>query len=158
MGPLVMGRPVRAAAISGAALQCSPEPKRRLPLPLQPPAHPLIGGVELQADHRHPPLVFEVRCLRLAAPPRHPHLTAGRGGDVGARRRHVLMTPSATDINPLPHRWPNLMPPRVEHIIARLKDRQTLRQCRRRDDAINHNVLIIAGPRNLKTHTQSRVN
>ena len=34
---------------------------------------------------------------------------------------------------------------RVEHVIARLKDWQILRQCRRRDDAINHSLQIIAG-------------
>jgi DDE family transposase len=47
---------------------------------------------------------------------------------------------------------------RVEHAIARLKDWQILRQCRRRDQAINHNLQIIAGLWNLKTHTQLRVN
>jgi len=46
---------------------------------------------------------------------------------------------------------------RVEHVIARLKDWQILRQCRRRGDAINHSLQIIAGLWNLKTHTQLRV-
>ena len=39
---------------------------------------------------------------------------------------------------------------RVEHLIARLKDWQILRQCRHRD-AINHSLHIIAGLCNLKT-------
>ena len=47
---------------------------------------------------------------------------------------------------------------RVEHVIARLKDWQILRQCRRRGDAINHSLQIIAGLWNLKTHKQLRVN
>jgi Transposase DDE domain len=46
---------------------------------------------------------------------------------------------------------------RVEHVIARLKDWQLLRQCRRRGDAINHSLHIIAGLWNLKTHNQLRV-
>jgi hypothetical protein len=47
---------------------------------------------------------------------------------------------------------------RVEHVIARLKDWQILRQCRRRGQAINHSLQIIAGLWNLKTHNQLRVN
>jgi len=46
---------------------------------------------------------------------------------------------------------------RVEHVIARLKDWQILRQCRHRGQAINHSLHIIAGLWNLKTHTQLRV-
>jgi hypothetical protein len=46
---------------------------------------------------------------------------------------------------------------RVEHVIARLKDQQILRQCRRRGDAINHSPHIIAGHCNLKTRNQLRV-
>jgi len=47
---------------------------------------------------------------------------------------------------------------RVEHVIARLKDWQILRQCRRHGHAINHSLHIIAGLWNLKTHTPLRVN
>jgi hypothetical protein len=47
---------------------------------------------------------------------------------------------------------------RVEHVIARLKDWQILRQCRRRGDAINHSLQITAGLWNLKTRSQLRVN
>ena len=47
---------------------------------------------------------------------------------------------------------------RVEHVIARLKDWQILRQCRRRGDTINHSLHIIAGLWNLKTRNQLRVN
>ena len=46
---------------------------------------------------------------------------------------------------------------RVEHIIARLKDWQILRQCRRRGNAINHSLKLIAGLWNLKTHNPLRV-
>lgn len=47
---------------------------------------------------------------------------------------------------------------RVEHVIARIKDWQILRQCRRRGDAIDHSLQIIAGLWNLKTTSQLRVN
>lgn len=47
---------------------------------------------------------------------------------------------------------------RVEHVIARLKDWQILRQCRRRGHAINHSLQIVTGLWNLKLHNQLRVN
>ena len=47
---------------------------------------------------------------------------------------------------------------RAEHVIARLKDWQILRQCRRRGQAINHSLQIIAELWNLKTHNQLQVN
>lgn len=46
---------------------------------------------------------------------------------------------------------------RVEHVIARLKDWQILRQCRRHGEAINHSLHIVAGLWNLKTRDQLRV-
>jgi len=46
---------------------------------------------------------------------------------------------------------------RVEHVIARLKDWQIPRQCRRRGPAINHTLHIVAGLWNLKTYRQLRV-
>lgn len=46
---------------------------------------------------------------------------------------------------------------RVEHVIARIKDWQILRQCRRRGQAINHSLQIVAGLWNLKTYRQLRV-
>ncbi|MGH3957949.1 MAG: hypothetical protein ACRDTL_02990, partial [Mycobacterium sp.] len=46
---------------------------------------------------------------------------------------------------------------RVEHVIARLKDWQILRQRRRHGQAINHSHHIIAGLWNMKTHNQLRV-
>jgi hypothetical protein len=47
---------------------------------------------------------------------------------------------------------------RVEHITAPLKDRQILRQCRRRGQAINHSLHTITGLWNLKNQGQLRVN
>jgi hypothetical protein len=47
---------------------------------------------------------------------------------------------------------------RVEHVIARIKDWQILRQCRRRGNAINHSLQIVAGLWNLKASSQLRVN
>ena len=51
-----------------------------------PPAHPLIGDVKLQADDRHLPCVFEVRCIRPPPPPRRPDLRGGKA--VGERGCH----------------------------------------------------------------------
>jgi hypothetical protein len=45
----------------------------------------------------------------------------------------------------------------VQHVIARLKDWQILRQCRRRGNAVNQAHRIIAGLWNLKAHKQLRV-
>jgi hypothetical protein len=45
----------------------------------------------------------------------------------------------------------------VQHVIARLKDWQILRQCRRRGNAVNQAHRIIAGLWNLKGHKQLRV-
>jgi len=39
---------------------------------------------------------------------------------------------------------------RIEHILARMKDWQILRQCRRRGNAINHAVRCIAYLSNLR--------
>jgi hypothetical protein len=56
------------------------------------------------------------------------------------------------------HRKHRRIRARVQHVIARLKDWHILRQCRRRGQAINHSLQIIAGLWNLKTHNQLRVN
>jgi len=44
---------------------------------------------------------------------------------------------------------------RVEHVIARLKDWQILRQCRRRGQAITHSLHIIAELWNLKNQSRT---
>jgi len=46
---------------------------------------------------------------------------------------------------------------RLEHVTARIKDRQILRQCRHRGQAINHTLHIITGPWNLKGCGQLRL-
>jgi hypothetical protein len=104
-----MRGPIRATARRGATLQCLPQPKHRRPLPLHTPAQPLIGNIQLKADHRHRPVVGEVRGLRLTAPTPH-HLTADSGGGVGGRGCHRPMKPSPTDNDLAPHRWPKLVP------------------------------------------------
>jgi hypothetical protein len=48
---LMMGCPIRATAISSVALQRPPQPKDRLPVPLQRPTCPLIAEVQFQPDH-----------------------------------------------------------------------------------------------------------
>jgi hypothetical protein len=100
LSPLMTGRPIRPASGLSVALQRPPQPKHRLPLPLQPAQRLPIGYIELEADHRHRAVVLEVRGLGLTAAPRHSNITAG-GGDVGRRGCHVAMKPSPTDINPL---------------------------------------------------------
>jgi hypothetical protein len=44
----VVSAPIRPAPRLGVVLQRPPQPKHRLPLPLQPPAHPLITDVEFK--------------------------------------------------------------------------------------------------------------
>jgi DDE superfamily endonuclease/Helix-turn-helix of DDE superfamily endonuclease len=83
-------------------------------------------------------------------------------GDGGYRGITTITTPardkSGRIIRDNHYRAHRRIRARVEHVIARLKDWQILRQCRRRGDAINHSLQIIAGLCNLKTHTQLRVN
>ncbi len=83
------------------------------------------------------------------------HLSTGHHeilGDGGYRGINTITTPAR------PHRPDHPRPPsprrrvraRVEDVIARLKDWQILRQCRRRGNAINHSLQILAGLWNLK--------
>jgi hypothetical protein len=93
--------PIGLATRRGVTLQRPPQPKHRGPLPLQASASAWVADIEFQADHRHRPLVVEIRGLGLTTPPRH-HRVRGRG--VGARGGHGPRKPSTTDIDPLPHR------------------------------------------------------
>ena len=98
------GRPNTRGSARGVALQRPPQPKHRLPLPLQPPPRRIVGRIQLQANHRHRPVVLEVRSFRLAPPPRH---HAHRWSRWWCRCRAAamgLMKPQTTDIDPLPHR------------------------------------------------------
>ena len=83
-------------------------------------------------------------------------------GDGGYRGITTIATPRRDNSGRIIHddryRAHRRIRARVEHVIARLKDWQILRQCRRRGDAINHSLQIIAGLWNLKTHNQLRVN
>jgi len=91
-------------------------------------------------------------------------ITGGRRvtlGDGGHREIATITTPrhdtTARIIGDQHWRVHPRIPARVQHLIARLKDQQILRQCRRGGNAINHTLQIIAGLCNLKTHTQLRV-
>jgi hypothetical protein len=64
------------------------------------------------------------------------------------RRRHP--DPGARPVDHRPSK-------NYRRVIARLKDWQILRQCRRRADAIDHSLQIVAGLWNLKTRTRLRV-
>jgi hypothetical protein len=85
-GPFVVGRPVRLAPPDRVTLHCPPQPKHRPPLPFQALARTVIRHIELEADHRHRAAIDEVRCFRLAPPPRHHHRRSGRA--VGGRGCH----------------------------------------------------------------------
>jgi hypothetical protein len=71
--------------MGGVALQRPAQPKHRLPLPLHTAQHHRVGNIELEAHHRHRPVVFEVPRLRFAPTPRPCHVTAERGRGVGGR-------------------------------------------------------------------------
>ncbi|MGH3555104.1 MAG: transposase family protein [Mycobacterium sp.] len=83
-------------------------------------------------------------------------------GDRGHRGIATITTPRRDHTGRLirndHYRTHRRIPARVEHVIARLKDRQILRQCRRHGEAINHSLQIIAGLWNLNTHKQLPVN
>lgn len=94
-----------------------------------------------------------------------PHLLTGERvilGDGGYRGIDTITTPardrSGQIIRDDDYRVHRRVRARVEHVLARLKDWQILRQCRRRGHAINHALHIIAGLWNLKTHKPLRVN
>jgi hypothetical protein len=82
-------------------------------------------------------------------------------GDGGHREITSIITPrrhkAGRTIHDNHYRANRRIRARVEHVIARLKDWQILRQCRRRGEAINHSLQIIAGLWNLKTRNQLRV-
>jgi hypothetical protein len=107
-GTLMVGRPIRATPIGGATLQRPAQLKHRRPLPLKPPADPLIGGIQLETDHRNRSAVFEIRGLRLAPPPRQHHRSSY--GVVDVRGSHGRMQSQTTDNNALPHQYRNLLP------------------------------------------------
>lgn len=92
------------------------------------------------------------------------HLLTGERvilGDGGYRAIPTIITPardrSSRIICDDHYRKHRRIRARVEHVLARLKDWQILRQCRRRGHAINHSLHIIAGLWNIKTHNQLRV-
>jgi hypothetical protein len=92
------------------------------------------------------------------------HLLTGQNvnlGDGGYRDIKSITTPRRDDTGRIIHdddyRLHRRIRARVEHVIARLKDWQILRQCRRRGHAINDTLHIVAGLWNLKTHHQLRV-
>jgi hypothetical protein len=94
-----------------------------------------------------------------------PHLLDGTRttlGDGGYRGIAAITSPrrglDARIIHDDHYRKHRRIRARVEHVLARLKDWQILRQCRRRGQAIDHSLHIITGLWNLKTHRQLRVN
>ncbi len=92
------------------------------------------------------------------------HLLNGRAvlGDGGYRGITSITSPRRDKTGRIvrddPYQTHRRISARVEHVIARLKDWQILRQCRRRGQSINHRLQIIAGLWNLKTASRLRVN
>jgi hypothetical protein len=82
-------------------------------------------------------------------------------GDGGYRGIGSITTPRRDHTGRIipdhPYRAHSRIRAHVEHVNARLKDWQILRQCRRRGDATNHNLHNITGLWNLKNHAQLRV-
>ena len=86
------------------------------------------------------------------------HLLTGERvilGDGGYRGIDTITTPARDNTGRIIHddlyRKHRRIRARIEHVIARLKDWQILRQCRRRGQAINYSLHIITGLWNLKT-------
>jgi len=92
------------------------------------------------------------------------HLLTGHEilGDRGYRGINTVTTPHRDHTGPIirdeHNRAHRRVRARVEHVLDRRKDSQILRHCRRRGEAINHSLQIVAGLWNLKTHKQLRVN
>lgn len=90
-------------------------------------------------------------------------LLAGRVvlGDGGYRGMNTITGPRRGPDGPIirDHRYRTHthIRARVEHVIARIKDWQILRQCRRRGQAINHSLQIVTGLWNMKSHRELRV-
>ena len=84
------------------------------------------------------------------------HLIEGRVvlGDRRYRGIGSITTPRRDHTGRISHHHYRAPPDqaRVEHVIARRKDWQILRQCRRLGDAINYSLHIITGLWNLKNH------
>jgi hypothetical protein len=107
--------------------------------------------------HRWPPNRNAVVVARATVA----HLVTGEHdilGDGGDRGINTISTPRRDCTGRIIRDHHRRIRSRVEHVIARLKDWQILRQSRRRGDAINHSLQIVAGPWNLKTRNQLRVN
>ena len=106
----MVGGPIRPATIGGVALQRPPQPKHRLPLPLQPPAHhwSLASSSRRITDTGPSYLKFGAFDL----PRRRGATTSPLTTVVVSVRAAAMdvMKPSPTDIDPLPHRWRNLLP------------------------------------------------
>ena len=92
------------------------------------------------------------------------HLLTGHEilGAGGYRGIHTITTPRRNHtgriIRDAHYRVHRRIRARVDHVIARLKDRQILRQCRRRGHAINHSPKSSPDPGTPKTYKQSRDN
>ena len=117
----VMGRPIRPAARCGVTLQRPAQPKHCLPLPVHPPASPLIGDVQLQRITDTGPSYLKFGAFDL---PRRRGSTASPLVTVMVSV-HVaampMMKPPSTDNNPPPHRYRNL-----SQVTGLATDRSTL--------------------------------
>ncbi|MFI6359176.1 transposase family protein [Streptomyces sp. NPDC050743] len=95
------------------------------------------------------------RCCRLPRnPPQNTSRPSRLSGDGGYRGSDRIRTPQRGPdgriIKDRKYRRFRKRRAIAEHTIARLKDHQILRQCRRRGEAINHAVAGVAALHNLK--------
>jgi len=145
---------------------------QRLGLALTPPEHE--DGLRCHDDAGNYQMAVEAIIWRTyahtlpadAVAARHTiaHLLTGERvilGDGGYRGIDTITAPARDNTGGIIHheryRTYRRVRARVEHVIARLKDRQILRQCCRRSNAINHSPHIIAGLWNLKTKATQAV-
>lgn len=90
-GPLVAGGKIGAAGRGGVALHSPAQPKHRIPMLLDPPAHHHITAeVHLQRDDRHLLRPAPIRRLRLPPPPRSGHSSYRRIGQRGSPHAQIL--------------------------------------------------------------------
>ncbi|MFI6355125.1 transposase [Streptomyces sp. NPDC050743] len=112
----------------------------------------VVAAAEARPGNRNDIVVFRKTLAKTL--PDHPRLS----GDGGYRGCDRIRTPrrglDGRLIKDRTYRWFRKRRAVAEHTIARLKDHQILRQCRRRGEAVNHAVAGVAALHNLKIDIQ----
>jgi hypothetical protein len=108
----------------------------------------IVAVGEAWPGNRGDTLVFRETLGRTL--PEHPRLIGDGGHRGNPNVRSPRREPDGRIINDLNHRRFRKRRARAEHAIARLKDHQILRQCRRRGTAIDHAIVGVAALHHLK--------